>query len=60
MPKGNALPPFPEGGFHSEKEVSALPGARRPDAEGAHGPSIDSYTFERHTIQRNLYHIPIP
>jgi eukaryotic-like serine/threonine-protein kinase len=60
VPKGNALPPFPEGGFHSEKEVAALPGARRLDAEGAPGPSIDSYAFERHTIQRNLYRIPIP
>jgi Tol biopolymer transport system component len=60
MPKGNALPPFPEGGFHSEKEVAALPGALRLDAEGAPGPSIDSYAFDRHTIQRNLYRIPIP
>ena len=54
------LPRIPEGGFHSEEEVAALPGARRLDAEGAPGPSLGIYAFERHTIQRNLYRIPIP
>ena len=51
----NALPRFPERGFHAEKEVAALLGERRLDPE-----ELDSYTFERHTIQRNLYRIPIP
>ncbi len=55
-----ALPPIPVGGFHSEEEVAALPGARRLDAEGAPGPSSEVYAFERHTAQRNLYRIPLP
>jgi dipeptidyl aminopeptidase/acylaminoacyl peptidase len=59
LPGGVALPPIPAGGFHSEEEVAALPGARRLEAEGAPGPSIDVYAFQRHTAQRNLYRIPI-
>ena len=58
--RGGKLPPIPEGGFHSEAEIAALPGARRLDVDGAPGPSADIYAFERHTIQRNLYRIPIP
>ncbi|HEY4047808.1 MAG TPA: hypothetical protein VGM27_13175 [Acidobacteriaceae bacterium] len=57
---GTALPRIPEGGFHSEEEVATLPGARRLEPEGAPGPSLDIYAFERHTAQRNLYRIPIP
>jgi len=57
---GGKLPPIPEGGYHSEKEVAALPGAIRLDAEGAPGPSLGTYAFERHTIQRNLYRVPVP
>ncbi len=59
LAKGSVLPRIPKGGFHSEQEVAALPGARRLDAEGAPGPSLDVYAFERHTAQRNLYRIPI-
>jgi eukaryotic-like serine/threonine-protein kinase len=59
IPKSADLPRLPEGGFHSEEEIAALPGARRLDAEGAPGPSIEVYTFQRHTSQRNLYRIPI-
>jgi hypothetical protein len=55
-----ALARIPEGGFLSEEEIAALPGARRLDVEGAPGPSLDTYAFERHTAQRNLYRIPIP
>ena len=60
LPRGETLPRVPEGGFHSEEEVAALPGARKLEAEGAPGPSLNIYAFERHTIQRNLYRIPIP
>lgn len=58
--QGRKLPRIPAGGFHSEAEVAALPGARRLDAEGAPGPSLGIYAFEHHTIQRNLYRVPIP
>jgi Tol biopolymer transport system component len=60
LPRGKLLPRIPEGGFHSEAEVAALPGARKLEAEGAPGPSLGIYAFEHHTIQRNLYRVPIP
>jgi Tol biopolymer transport system component len=60
LPSGMTLPRIPEGGFHSEQEIAALPGARRLESSGTPGPSSDIYAFERHTIQRNLYRIPIP
>jgi serine/threonine protein kinase/Tol biopolymer transport system component len=60
LPPGRVLPRIPEGGFHSEEEIATLPGARRLDVEARPGPSMNIYCFERHTIQRNLYRIPIP
>jgi Tol biopolymer transport system component len=60
LPPGRVLPRFPQGGFHSEKEVATLSGARRLDAEGTPGQSRDVYAFHRTTVQRNLYRIPIP
>ena len=59
LSRGMTLPKIPAGGFHSEEEVAALPGARKLDAEGTPGPSRDIYAFEHQTIQRNLYRIPI-
>jgi hypothetical protein len=59
LPRGVVLPRIPQGGFHSEEEVATLPGARRLDTEGAPGPSVGIYAFERNTVQRNLYRIPI-
>ena len=54
-------PRIPAGGFHSEEEITRLPGAHRIDAEGlVPGPSAGVYAFYRSTIQRNLYRIPIP
>ena len=60
LPPGKILPRIPPGGFRSEQEFASLPGARRIDATGAPGPSRDVYAFERRTVQRNLYRIPIP
>jgi hypothetical protein len=57
---GEAVPRIPPGGFHSEEEVASLPGARQIQVMGAPGPSSEIYAFERRTIQRNLYRIPIP
>jgi hypothetical protein len=59
LPRGTALPQIPKGGFQSEEEVATLPGARRLDTEGAPGPSLGMYAFERNTVQRNLYRVPI-
>jgi eukaryotic-like serine/threonine-protein kinase len=58
---GEALPPIPAGGFHSEEEMARLRGARRIDVEGlVPGPSVSVYAFYRSTILRNLYRIPVP
>jgi len=57
---GESIPSIPIGGLRSEAEVAQLPGARRLDVIGAPGPSDQIYTFERRTIERNLYRIPIP
>jgi eukaryotic-like serine/threonine-protein kinase len=60
LPPGKILPRIPPGGFSSEQEIARLPGAHMIDAPGAPGPSRDVYAFERRTVQRNLYRIPIP
>jgi hypothetical protein len=59
LPPGKILPAIPPEGFRSEQEIAGLPGARMLDAIGAPGPSRDVYAFERRTVQRNLYRIPI-
>ena len=56
---GEMFPPFPRGGLHSEREVAALPGARKIEEGAVPGPSQDLYAFHRQTIQRNLHRIPI-
>jgi hypothetical protein len=56
---GEVFPPMPAGGFHSEGEVAALPGARKIDVVAVPGPSPDVFAFYRTTTQRNLYRIPI-
>jgi hypothetical protein len=60
LPPGKVVPSVPPEGFRFEAEIAALPGARRIDATGAVGPAVDTYAFERRTVQRNLYRIPIP
>ena len=56
---GEMFPPFPREGLHSERDVAALPGARKIDADAVPGPYPDVYAFYRQTIQRNLHRIPI-
>jgi Tol biopolymer transport system component len=60
LPPGKMLPRVSPGGFGSEEEIASLSGARRIDTIGAPGPTRDIYAFERRTVQRNLYRIPIP
>ena len=56
---GEMFPPFPREGLQSEKDVAALPGARKIEEGAVPGPSPDVYAFHRQTIQRNLHRIPI-
>jgi serine/threonine protein kinase len=61
LPPGRALPEIPNGGFRSEEEIAALPGARLIDASDAEpSPTPGVYAFSRETVQRNLYRIPVP
>lgn len=60
LSRGGAVPRIPPDGFRSESEIASLPGARRIDQTGAPSPAFDTYAFERRTIQRNLYRIPLP
>ena len=58
---GKVFPQIPPLGFHSEAEISALPGVRVIDAaDTAPGPTPDVYAFSRQAVQRNLYQIPLP
>jgi Tol biopolymer transport system component len=59
LPSREPFPPLPAEGFQSEKQIAALPGARRIDAVVVPGPSADVYAFYRRTAQRNLYRIPL-
>jgi eukaryotic-like serine/threonine-protein kinase len=56
---GEMFPPFPREGLHSERDVAALPGARKVEEGTVPGPSPDVYAIVRQTIQRNLHRIPI-
>jgi hypothetical protein len=56
---GQALPALPPGGFRTEQEIAALPGARRIEALSVPGTPPDVYAFYRGTTQRNLYRIPL-
>jgi serine/threonine protein kinase len=61
LPPGRALPEIPNGGFRSEAEIAALPGARLIDASDSEpSPTPGVYAFSRETVQRNLYRIPVP
>jgi Tol biopolymer transport system component len=61
LPPGKMLPEIPPGGFRSEAQIAALPGARRIDSlDVAPGPAPGVYAFGRETLLRNLYRIPIP
>ena len=61
LPPGKLLPNIPRDGFHSEREIAALPGVRVMDvADVAPGSSPETYAFSRQTVQRNLYRIPLP
>jgi Tol biopolymer transport system component len=60
LPRRKTLPPVPPGGFRSEQEIGGLPGAHWIETPGAPGPSRDLYAFERRTVQRNLFRVPIP
>lgn len=55
------FPPIPRGGFHSEDEIARLPGVRVIEAADVFpGPTAGTYAYSRQSVQRNLYHVPLP
>jgi hypothetical protein len=57
---GSGLPSIPPGGFRTEADVAAVPGARvLPYGDVGPGPSPATYAFSRVTSARNLYRIPL-
>src|SRR5512135_524482 len=58
---GRVFPPIPQGGFQSEDEIAKLRGVRSIESvDVAPGPTPGIYAFTRQTVQRGLYHIPLP
>jgi hypothetical protein len=54
------LPDLPVGGFRSEAQLAAVPGVRVIEAADIDpGPTPDTYTFSRETVQRNIYRVPL-
>jgi hypothetical protein len=61
LPPGRVFPEIPSGGFRSEAEIAARPGARVVAVSDlAPGPTSDAYAFSRGSVQRNLYRISVP
>ncbi len=57
---GKMFPSIPAGGFHSEAEMAATPGATSYDVyDFAPGPAEGTYAFTRESVQRNLYRVPV-
>ncbi len=61
---GQLFPAIPSAGFRSDAEVLALPGVQKIDSPdiGAlvFGKNPSTYAFDRSSVRRNLYRIPIP
>ena len=58
---GRMLPRIPDGGFRSEADLTATPGAEVIDSyDVALGPSPGTYVYSRQSVQRIVYRIPIP
>lgn len=54
------FPNLPAGGFQTEAEIAAAPGAHLIEAADVRpGPSSGVYVFSREVVQRNLYRIPL-
>ena len=61
LPRGQAFPQIPVGGFRTEAEIAKLPGALLIDELGVTPrPAPGIYAFVRVTLQRNLFRVPIP
>ena len=58
---GNMLPPLPPNGVNSRADLDAIPGVRTIAPSSAFaGSDLSTYAFERTSVHRNLYRIPLP
>jgi hypothetical protein len=61
---GHLFPSIPSTGFHTEQEIMAVPGVQKIDSANAwamvNGRSPSIYAYDRRSVRRNLYRIPIP
>ncbi len=64
LKNGSLFPPIPPTGFHADSEILALPGVQKINVTdigtlvSGNNPSI--YAFDRRSVRRNLYRVPIP
>jgi len=59
--EGKMLPPLPPDGLKTVTDLAALPGLHEVDAPAAvFGPTLDTYTFTKTSVHRNLYRVPLP
>ena len=63
LPPGKELPNLPAGGLKSAEDVKGLNIVAKIDLKGitlfAPGPNASIYAYERRTVQRNLFRIPL-
>jgi len=57
---GQLFPKLPPIGIASKADVEALPGAKYMDSFGLPGETGDVYAFNRASVHRNLFQIPLP
>jgi eukaryotic-like serine/threonine-protein kinase len=61
LARSQIFPPMPDGGFRSEADIAATPGATVIEGyDVALGPRSGSSAYSRQSVQRNVYRIPIP
>jgi serine/threonine protein kinase/Tol biopolymer transport system component len=61
---GHLFPAVPSTGFHTEQEIMAVPGVQKIDSANAwamvNGRNPSIYAYDRRSVRRNLYRVPIP
>ena len=58
--KGSMWPKMPLEGFHSEADITKVPGSAMLSEFDCPGPTPETYAFARMTVQRNLFRVPLP
>ena len=64
LKSGQLFPTVPAKGFQTESEIMALPGAQKISSPNmwalVNGKNPSIYAFDRRSVRRNLYRIPVP